>query len=149
MALTWPVMSTRVSGHYMLVEVDLPICKNPLGSGGNRVNTDPFVHSKCRSLSSERICGFSPGLWNSAKNPSWKIFVGMTGPLDVEASGIGAGGAGLGFWVTAALELSALAAAWACARAAAAASFVPKSSVNMVSRDDLRSEALAHLVGQL
>lgn len=117
------------------------MCRKPLGSGGNRVYTFPLVHSRCSSFSLVSICGFSPGLWNSDKSPSRKIFVGIDDDADEE------------------LDASALAETGACfasflgfeedeatsALAFAAASFVPKSSVKMLSMEVLTSAGLAHL----
>lgn len=84
-----------------------------------------MVHSRCCSFNFGSICGFSPGLWNSDKNPSLKMLVGMTGVVLDEAideeAGAGLGLATLGFEDEAA-------AASALARARAS-SLVPKREV--------------------
>ena len=101
--------------------------------------TCPLVQAKCCSFNFGSLWGFSPGMWNSDKNPSRKMLVGMTGDVDDEASagGVGAGLAFGGF------ALGAEAAA--SARAFAAASFVPKSSVKSFSSEVLTWPASAHL----
>ena len=99
----------------------------------------PLVHSRCSSFNLVSICGFSPGLWNSDKNPSRKMFVGMRGDVELEASDDDDTGAGLASFLG--FEVDAV----TSARAFAAASFVPNSSVKIASRELLISLGFAHL----
>ena len=96
--------------------------------------TIPFVQSKCSCFNFGLIWGLSPGLWKSARKPSRKIFVGIAGEVDEEASGVSV--VVVDLVAFAGLEAFDAADA-ASARALAAASFEPKSSVKIVSKEDL------------
>ena len=118
------------------------MCRNPFGSGGNRVYTNPFVHSRCSCFNRGSIWGFSPGLWNSERNPSWNTRVETAG-VEEEASAEAAAGGGLAATVSFFALIASLLAF------AAASSLVPNRSVKTFSRDVLISATFAHLPDQL
>ncbi|KAH3667407.1 hypothetical protein OGAPHI_003056 [Ogataea philodendri] len=60
---------------FTIMALECPICRNPLGSGGNLVNTLPLVTFRCSFISSGHLCGFSPGLCKSPRNPSVNMFL--------------------------------------------------------------------------
>ena len=65
--------------------LECPMCKNPFGSGGKRVHTNPPVALRWASRSAGLTCGFSPGLCNLPRKPSANTDLGLDGP-GVEAA---------------------------------------------------------------